>query len=328
LKLVACTAIQTRQHWLICVLILQSLQSLLVCPFVQLEVVHAGVSKVLANSTEPSSHPEKKMTKLLNKQQAAAYLAAPADTIDSSMQSDAKQQQQPVQLSELRDPRELQLLHESDECCSSSAASSTYEQQAAARSSSSSISHHHEQQQQHGAFPLVPQRVRAVSYGGVLPNAHAHDLPAGSSCSDPGVGPSHDGAATAASSRMAAGRRSLAVQTGGAGSDDAACYTEGDSSEYNCQAVSSLSSPARLLAGRQSSYSSGGGAPAAVAVIEMVGGAPALAMQQLASGAVKLPAVTSATGAAGAVGAAAGGIAGSRDGAARGFSTLEDLAAC
>jgi hypothetical protein len=261
---------------------------------VQLEVVHAGVSKLLANRTEPCSHPEKKMTKMLNKQQAAAYLAAPADDgIDSSMQMDAKQQQQPVHLSELRDPRQLQLLQESEEYCSSSAASSAYEQHnTAAAAARSSVTH--QQQQQSEAFPLVPQRVRAVSYGGVLPNAHAHELPAGSSCSDPGVGPSHDGAAAGAS-RMANGRRSLGVQTG----DDAVCYTEGDSSEFNCQVPFSLSSPARLLAGRQYSYSSGG-VPAAVAVIEMVGGAPALAMQQLDNGAVKVPVVTSATGSTGA----------------------------
>jgi hypothetical protein len=287
----------------------------------QLEVVHAGVSKLLANSSEPCSHPEKKMTKMLNKQQAAAYLAAPAaNGADSSMPSDAKQQQQPLHLSELRDPRQLQLLHESEECCSSSAASSAYEQQAAAGNSSSSNPH----QPQQGVFPLVPQRVRAVSYGGVLPNAHAHELPAGSSCSDPGVGPSHDGStsAAAASSRIASSRRSLAVQTGGAGSDDAACYPEGDSSDYNCQVPSSLSSPARLLAGSSGSYSSGG-VPAAVAVIEIGGGAPALAMQQLENGAVKLPVVASA-----AAGATAGGLNGSRDGAVRGFSTLEDLATC
>ncbi|WIA32111.1 hypothetical protein OEZ86_002962 [Tetradesmus obliquus] len=283
---------------------------------VVLEVVHAGVSKLLANSSEPSSHPEKKMTKMLNKQQAAAYVAAPAGGMESSMYSDA-QQQQLVQLSELRDPRQLQLLHGSEECCSSSAASSAYEQHAAAQQ--------HVQQQQHGAFPLMPQRVRAVSYGGVLPNAHAHELPAGSSCSDPGVGPSHNGGAAAAS-RMGAGRRSLAVQTAGSGSEDAACDTEGDSYEYNCQGASALSSPARLLAERQGSYSSGG-APAAVAVIEMVGGAPALAMQQLEGGGLKLPSAAGATGAAAAAAAAAG-VVGSRDGAPRGFSSLEGLSIC
>jgi hypothetical protein len=289
---------------------------------VQLEVVHAGVSKLLANRTEPCSHPEKKMTKMLNKQQAAAYLAAPAeDAITSSMHMDAKQQQQPMQLSELRDPRQLQLLQESDEYCSSSAASSSYDHQAAAAAAAAACSSVAHQQQQQHASPLVPQRQRAVSYGGVLPNAHAHELPAGSSCSDPGVGPSHDGAAAAAS-RISAGRRSLAVQTG----DDAGCYTEGDSSEYNLQVPSSLSSPARLLAGRQYSYSNGG-VPAAVAVIEMIGGAPALAMQQLENGAVKVPVVTSATGAAG---AAAGGVRiGSRDGRTQqGYATLEDLAMC
>jgi hypothetical protein len=263
------------------------------------------------------------MTKMLNKQQAAAYLAAPTeDAMDSSMHMDAKHQQQPLHLSELRDPRQLQLLQESEEYCSSSAASSSaYEQHNAAAAVRSSSSTH--PQQPGAAFPLVPQRVRAVSYGGVLPNAHAHELPAGSSCSDPGVGPSHDGAGT---SRMGTGRRSLAVQTGGSGSDDAACYTEGDSSELYCQVPSSLSSPARMLAGRQYSYSSGG-VPAAVAVIEMVGGAPALAMQQLDNGAVKVPVVGSATGAA--AGAAAGaGVNGSRDGRTQGFATLEDLAMC
>ncbi|KAF6254714.1 diacylglycerol kinase accessory domain-containing protein [Scenedesmus sp. NREL 46B-D3] len=284
---------------------------------VVLEVVHAGTSRLLANRTEPCSHPEKKMTKMLNKQQAAAYLAAPADDgNDSSIQSDAKQQKT-VQLSDVRDPRQLQLLQEPDECYSSSLASSAYAQQAAAPSSSL---HHH--QRQSGAFPLVPQRVRAVSYGGALPNAHTHELPAGSSCSDPGIAPSHG---AAASSHTASGRRSLAVQTGAAGSDGAACYTEGDSSEYDCQASSSLSSPAGLLAGRQYSYSSGGSPPAAVAVIEMVGGQPALAMEQLEGGAVKVPHATSAVGAAG---AAAGVVDGRMDGRARGFSALEDLRMC
>jgi hypothetical protein len=81
-----------------------------------------------------------------------------------------------------------------------------------------------------------------------------------------------------------------------------------------------------MLAGRQYSYSSGG-VPAAVAVIEMVGSAPALAMQQLDNGAVKVPAVSSATGAA--AGAAAGaGVNGSRDARTQGFATLEDLAMC
>lgn len=42
----------------------------------QLEVVHAGVSKVLCNASEPDTSPESKMTEMLSKQQAAAYLAA------------------------------------------------------------------------------------------------------------------------------------------------------------------------------------------------------------------------------------------------------------
>lgn len=43
-----------------------------------LEVVHAGVSKVLANKGGTSAHPIKKMTRMLTEKQAEAYLAAPA----------------------------------------------------------------------------------------------------------------------------------------------------------------------------------------------------------------------------------------------------------
>jgi hypothetical protein len=46
--------------------------------FAQLEVVHAGTSKVLCNATQPDPSPEKKMTGLLSKQQAATYLTATA----------------------------------------------------------------------------------------------------------------------------------------------------------------------------------------------------------------------------------------------------------
>lgn len=49
----------------------------------QLEVVHAGVSKVLCNATDPNPDPERKMVGLLGKQQAAAYLTASSD-LDAS----------------------------------------------------------------------------------------------------------------------------------------------------------------------------------------------------------------------------------------------------
>lgn len=45
-----------------------------------LEVVHAGVSKVLNNKAESLSHPVRKMTRMLTNQQAEAYLTAPKDT--------------------------------------------------------------------------------------------------------------------------------------------------------------------------------------------------------------------------------------------------------
>lgn len=45
----------------------------------QLEVVHAGISKVLCNATDPDPEPESKMVGLLGKQQAAAYLTASAE---------------------------------------------------------------------------------------------------------------------------------------------------------------------------------------------------------------------------------------------------------
>lgn len=60
---------------------------LCVCWCLQLEVVHAGVSKVLCNAEQPDPSPESKMSALLGKQQAAAYLTATAEqttpTVDS-----------------------------------------------------------------------------------------------------------------------------------------------------------------------------------------------------------------------------------------------------
>jgi hypothetical protein len=47
--------------------------------WLQLEVVHAGISKVLCNATDPDPEPESKMVGLLGKQQAAAYLTASAE---------------------------------------------------------------------------------------------------------------------------------------------------------------------------------------------------------------------------------------------------------
>eukprot|EP00882_Tetradesmus_deserticola_P025409 GHRQ01027910.1.p1 GENE.GHRQ01027910.1~~GHRQ01027910.1.p1 ORF type:complete len:423 (+),score=166.64 GHRQ01027910.1:573-1841(+) len=265
---------------------------------VVLEVTHAGSSRLLANRTEPCSHPEKKMTKMLNKQQTAAYLAAPADDgNDSRMQSDVDQLKT-VQLSDVRDSQQLQLLQASDDCCSSSPASSAYEPQQVAAPSSTL---HHHKQQQSGASPVAPQRARAVSYGGVQPSGHADDLPAGSSCSDPGIAPSVGSTTAAKPSHSESSRRRLAVQTGGAaGVDDGACFAEGDASEYGYQAPSPSGSPLGMLSASQYSYSSGGTPAAAVAVIEMVGGAPVLAMQQLEGGPVKVHPATSAAGVSGA----------------------------
>lgn len=164
----------------------------------QLEVVHAGVSKVLYNMAEPISHPEKKVTKMIGDKQAAAYLAASAD-----------------QHSDPNDVEQKQMPHSDD-----SGFDSAFEQEAAARALEE-------------ARQASLQRPKAASCAGAV---SVPEVPACSSCSDPGATPTSEPASL-------------------------------DGGVYKSQQPAVLDSPNQMLAGGQYYRV----VPSAVAVIETGG---------------------------------------------------------